>query len=118
VERGSLTSRAREGVADAGGKHDTGHDNGKNDWSYFEDARDDATRAILVFLAEPVARVGQCVEVRDQAHDELETDKVVDVCRQFATVVAGDDDEREGSDTLLFVEGIGEPFENVDGAQG
>jgi hypothetical protein len=32
--------------------------------------------------------------------------------------VAGDDDEGEGSDTLLFGEGIDEPLENVDGAQG
>jgi hypothetical protein len=31
--------------------------------------------------------------------------------------VADDDDEREGSDTLLFGEGIDEPLENVDGAQ-
>ena len=31
--------------------------------------------------------------------------------------MAGDDDEGEGSDTLLFGEGIDEPLENVDDAQ-
>jgi hypothetical protein len=56
--------------------------------------------------------------VRDQAHEELETNNVVDVCGYFAAVVADDDDEREGSDTLLFREGIDEPLANVDGAQG
>jgi hypothetical protein len=36
----------------------------------------------------------------------------------FAAAVTDDDDEREGSDTLLFGEGIDEPLANVDGAQG
>jgi hypothetical protein len=54
--------------------------------------------------------------VRDQAHDELEADQIVDVCGQFAAVVAGDNDERGASDVLLFGEGIFEPLENVNGA--
>jgi hypothetical protein len=55
--------------------------------------------------------------VRDQTHDELETNQVVDEYGQFAAVVASGDDEREASDALLFGKGIDEPLENMDDAQ-
>jgi hypothetical protein len=54
--------------------------------------------------------------VRDQAHDNLEANQVVDICGKFAAIVAGDNDEREASDALLFGEGIDEPLENEDSA--
>ena len=52
--------------------------------------------------------------MRNHAHNELEADQIVDVCRQFAAIVTSYNDEGEAGNALLFGEAIDEALENMD----